>query len=89
MRKRFTVGFMVLAWYVLPMYLCPLSLVIVNTQIGLLVCYEVFAIQKKAFEDTCSRRLFSYTIVICVFFMISPIFGPLDRKIVEASGWSA
>jgi len=44
MRKRLVVGFMVLAYYVLPMYLCPLTLLVVNTHVSLMVSYEALAI---------------------------------------------
>ena len=89
MRKRFTVGFMVLAWYVLPMYLCPISLVLVNTQLGLMVCYEAFNVRRQAFEDSWLNKLFCHTTVIAAYFIYLPSIGVLDRHIVEASGWKA
>ena len=44
MRKRLVVGFMVLAYYVLPMYLGPLTLLVVNTHVCLMVSYEALTI---------------------------------------------
>ena len=88
MRKRIIVGFFVLALYVIPMFVHPLFLVLVSAQIAFTMISEAFEISSKPFERTIYYRVLRYSLELLALFYLMPIYGPLERNIMEASGYS-
>lgn len=88
-RKRLVVGFFVLSWYVFPMFMHPLAVCIVNVHINISMQNESFHIQPKPFERTISNRVHRYLLQFLAFFILMPWVGPLERSIMEQSGFNA
>ena len=88
MLKRTIVGFMVLAWYVFPMYVHPLVFVFVSWHIVQLIQDECFNVWRKDFEQNLMYSLFYHGHSLLMFYFLQPKIGFLQRSIVEASGFT-
>ena len=88
-KKRIIVGFFVLSWFVVPMFVHPLAIQFVTLQVSFISSYEIFHIQKKTFEASLLYPAQQITLVLCLYILVAPRLGMLERSIMEESGFSA
>ena len=92
-RKRIIVGFMILSWYVSPMYIHPLAISFVTCKFVFIVNREVFELESKEryylSAERCKNGAFRYAFQCALFYFAMPRWGILERGIVERSGYTA
>ena len=90
-RKRVIVGFMILSWYVSPMYIHPLAVSFVTCKFVFIVNREVFELESKErqYLSACRNGAFRYAFQFALFYFCMPRYGILERGIVEKSGFTA
>lgn len=88
MVKRLVVGFMVLAWYVSPMYIHPSAIALVTLHMCSILYVEAFNVHRKDFE-TKGHLVYRFALLTTLNLFAFPRFGILERGIMERSGFSA
>lgn len=84
--KRLVVGFMILAWYTVPIFIHPLAQPFFLIPMIYMCHSEAHYIKMKSFEEQPSYEGFRWVLFFGLFYMGLPRYGVLERDILEKSG---
>ena len=84
--KRLVVGFMILAWYTVPIFIHPLAQPLFLIPMIYMCHSEAHYIKMKSFEEQPSYEGFRWVLFVGLFYMGLPRYGVLERDILEKTG---